>query len=493
MNFIPVTDDKLDPPGHQTGSGFREITEADLSPQQFTPVETFGMQATNVFGAGDIVGAAVNSVLRGKGWQDYQKWKDSFKQSREVAVAENPRAAMAGSVAAIVPEMALGGAVGKAVQAGSKAVGLASKIAPWAEANPIISKVLSGGMSGAGYGAASGAGEAASTGEDMLSGAVSGAGAGAFVGGAVGGVFGTFSKIFRGAGDRADDAVIKSIGRVDDTVRKDVLSIVRADKPLQKLIAKDAMAAGEAAAHRVDEVVAKFEPEFQRLEGKGVDALDISKAFADEISALSKTPLKERAVKELESVSDSVLKTLAHGKDATKAEGRTVSFKDIAGVIDELATGGGKRAERSADIFRTLRDKAFSSLDGEAKEAANAIKRLEGEKKALTAISDALKGKPESDGGIHKIISLFTHHGPVGAGLALAAGHPIPAAVLAAPASKRAADSALAMLQREAAAGNPKAIALLKSAGIIRKVGTAGAASVGATQNGTIAEQWAAQ
>jgi hypothetical protein len=503
MKLEAITEDQLDP---VASGGLIPITEADLDPQaQFTPTETFGLQSTDLFGAGDAIGAVVNSILRGG---KYDEWRKKFAAARKLAAEQNPIASTAGKVTSFASELAVGGAAGKVVQGLGKASGVAAKLAPWAEANPIIAKTLSGAASGAGFGAASGAGQALSADGDVLAGAAGGAVPGAVAGGVIGSAAGVISKLFRGAGERADKALMRTVGEVDDVARKDVLETLRADKSLQKAVAKGAEETTPFVTKKIADITAKLEPLLAKSESPTIGG--IWKAFDQEISGLAKSPLKERVIDDLASVRKSVLKSWApdfvaalESAEAKQSSAvrdsivkqlgaQKVPAKEVSDVISQLVEEG-TRGKVSQNVFKKLRDEAFESAKSqESKSVVNEVRRLEKEKTALENIMSAVKSKRgEGDGGLHRIISLFTHHGPVGAGLALAAGHPIPAAILAAPAVGRIGNATLAMLQREAAAGNQRAIRIIQAAQAAQTVGTAGAGMAGSATTTTLANEGA--
>src|SRR5688572_12467128 len=93
--------------------GLADTFVEDAGDPQFTPTETFGLQATNLFGGGDAIGAVVNSIVRGG---KYDEWRKRFATARQLAAAQNPIASTAGRVTSFASELAVGGAVGKAVQ-----------------------------------------------------------------------------------------------------------------------------------------------------------------------------------------------------------------------------------------------------------------------------------------------------------------------------------------------------------------------------------------
>lgn len=514
MNFAPVSEAQLDP----IPQGFAAIDSSALdaqspeaSGQEYTPLETVGLRGTNVFGAGPVIGAVVNSLTRGG---TYKEWLDKFKVAKQEASEQNPTAAKVGSGASIVAETILGGAFGKAVAGGSKLAGLSGRVLPWAEANPVMSHVLSGIGGGAAYGAASGAGEALTEEKDIGSEALKGAAGGALVGGALGGIFGGLSKVARGAVEREEGAIVKGAlkGGEAKAVRDDVVSLLRKDPEIRSVIAKGVEEATPVLRGRMEAVLERKGMLLDALDGgKGISLGGTMKAIDKEINELAKTPLQEGSQKALEGLKESILKAWAPteireallSKEAKESQALTNAlmkkldnfhvpskkFSDLERSVEEAFEGQQKIAvQKAVGNALTKQIESASGKGATEKAAAEELSKLNRDYAALSAISESL-GKAsgvEPVHGMHKLMSIFTHHGPVGAAVALASGHPIPAAVLAAPALAKKGDKVLAYLQREAAVGNQKAIKILQAAEAAKSVGTAGSGAVGSAQSGML-------
>lgn len=172
-------EDPAQPPS--LAAGFQE----DQTVPQESAGRSFLLNATNVFGAAPALSGALRYLTEGT---PYKQGRDEYQAQIDAAKDQHKYASGAGSVASLLPETALGGAFGKVIGAGAKGIGLASKAAPFLEANPVLDKVIHGIGAGGAYGAASGAGTALSHGDDVLSSAAKGAAVGGAFGGALGGV-----------------------------------------------------------------------------------------------------------------------------------------------------------------------------------------------------------------------------------------------------------------------------------------------------------------
>jgi hypothetical protein len=505
MKFVPVTEQQLDP----VPQGFARINEAELDadPEEIGAGETFAQNATNVFGAGPVLVAALQHIVNGR---PYQEVKNAYRARMEAGAEQNPKAALAGKVGSIVPETILGGAAGKAISGASKFAGITSKVAPWAANNPVMAHVLEGIAGGGAYGAASGAGEAASEDRDIAEGALKGGAGGAVVGGGLGAIFGGLSKFARGAAEREETQIVKGALKGDEAraVRGDVVSLLRGDPELRSIIARDAAESVPKLRQRLEEIASKRAVIMDTIDdGAGISLGRFAKSIDTEIAELSKTPLQEGAQKALEGLKTSILKAwappeLREALASDLAKESTVFSENMLKRLDKVNVPSKRflELERSAEdafngqqkiavqkaIGGAIANHVESSTDKIAKESLDKLSR---DYSALSAITESVGSRTaEPVEGMHKLLSIFTHHGPVGAAVALASGHPIPAAVLAAPALAKKGNQVLAYLEREAAAGNQKAIKVLKAAEAAKTVGTAGAGAVGSAQAGTLSE-----
>ena len=162
---------------------------APVAPQapQESAGRSFALQATNVFGAGPVISGVLRKLTEGI---PYAQGRDEYQAQIDAAKQQHPTASTIGSVASLIPETVLGGAAGKAVGAGAKALGVARTFA-----NPVVDAAVHGAVAGAGYGAATQAGSAASHGEDVLPAAGVGALGGAALGGVLGAAGGKIAQV----------------------------------------------------------------------------------------------------------------------------------------------------------------------------------------------------------------------------------------------------------------------------------------------------------
>lgn len=511
--FAEITPDQLDP----EPAGFKSIDPSSLDPEptQYTPGESFVLNASNLFGAGPAIQGFLHSRIEGG---DYEKWRQAYQQATEQATAQNPKAALAGKGTALVTETGIGGGVGKAIGAAGKAAGIAERVAPFVKANPLISSVLESGLAGAGYGAASGAGEAASKGEDVTAGALRGAGGGAVIGGALGAVTGGIAKAARGAVERADNALVPGVtDALTGAERGEVVSALRKEPELQRLANKPTAEAVAGLEQRAAKTLEKADELIAHIDSKagGIPIGKFASVIDSEIAQLGKTPLREQYVKALQLAKESALKSWVPeelsqllSSEAAK-ESRTglmenlLKRRDASAVplskLEELARDVPKNLPGTpevkayvGDVLRSVRDAHLENVAAkipEIKGAAEALRDLDKDFKIISTITEAIKERPTGEhGGLASLISLFTHHGPLGAAAALASGHPIPAAILAAPAVAKKGTQILAWLEREAANGNQKAIRILKAADAAKSVGLAGAGAVGNARSGMLAD-----
>lgn len=538
------------PPARGTVDDILAAQDPGQAPARtFSGPETFGLEATNLFGAGPVLRGVLAKIQGG-----------DFTAAREGAQAdldaienddEHPWARRAGKLAALAGETVAGGAVGKAVGAGAKAVGAVAKLAPWAEAHPVLARALEGVASGAAFGGASGAGEAASKGEDILPAAGKGAIAGGALGGALGAVTGKLGKALRGAPEAESEDLLRGVshgtgeqGSATVTARKlvdrdkhDILATLRADPELAQAVQKPAKEALPLLERRLNEVGSKLDPRYDIVDQVtgGVSVHNLVNVLNDEIAQLGKSPLNEQYIRAVEDIKQSVLKAwapeaerISHSQgiladmgikvpDKLQPEDVMVPTREVRAMVTRLQTRGsqvinplnpGEASKLKADMATMMKSFIDSHLDvaaehsPEAKMAVDGIRALNNTYSALKNMYKAVeqRGWKESTGSTSAqghLASLFQHGGLAGAGAlalhgnlpgaaaALIAGHVIPKL----PVAVRAGNSALAQLQRGLEAGNPRAIALMKAIQAGQRVGTAGAGALGAATTGTLATQ----
>jgi hypothetical protein len=530
------------------GSDWSVVPETP--PRTFSAGETFGLNAANLFGAGPAVYSALKYIAEGDpykktaaaeaGRQDYQSALDATEADDEHAWARR-----AGKLAAIGAETAIGGAAGKAIGLGAKAIGLAGKVAPWAEANPLISKVLAGAGSGAAYGAASGAGTAASKGQDVGTEALKGAGVGAARGAALSGVAGGAGKLLKGAPEREEADLLRGItngtgehGGATATAKKvvardkeDIIATLRSDPEARAVVSGPAKDALPLLEGRMETVGSQLDPLYDikdRATG-GISMHGLVNFIDDESAKLAKTPLNELHIKALQDVKQSAINAWAPGLDKVASsqaklgamgietplrlqpQDVMVPTRDVRALVTRLQKRGsqvinplnpGEASQMKADIARTMKTFLDADLDIAAEqspEVAAAVAKIRELNPVYSAYANMTKaveqraqkevtGSPSMLGNLKKLVS---GHG-YGAAAAMALHGNLPAAagiattaLLAdqAPKIARGVNASLATLQRAAEAGNPKARALLDTLTNLRRIGTAGAGHVGSVVN----------
>ncbi len=183
--YDPAPGARLVPP---TSNEYEPAPDAALvapGVPQLSAGESFAANASNVFGAAPVISGVIRHLTEGV---PYAQARDQYQQQIiDQSKEQHPTASTVGSVASLVPETVIGGAVGKVAGAVGKAAGLAAKAAPFIEAHPLITKAAQGALGGAAYGAAGGAGSAASHGQDVLPAAAEGGVGGGVIGGVLGG------------------------------------------------------------------------------------------------------------------------------------------------------------------------------------------------------------------------------------------------------------------------------------------------------------------
>jgi hypothetical protein len=553
MNGLPegfVPD--AQPAGGAFPEGFQPDATTSTPPRTFSGAETFGLNAANLFGAGPTVYSALKYIAEGDPYKkaaaadaaraDYQGALDTTEADDEHAWARR-----AGKLAALGGETLVGGGVGKALSIGAKGVGLAAKLAPWAEANPIISKVLAGAGSGAAYGAASGAGTAASKGQDVGEEALKGAGVGAVLGGALSGVGGVAGKLLKGAPEHEEADLLRGItngtgefGGATATAKKivsrdkeDIIATLRSDPELRAVVSGPAKEAMPLLQQRLEQTGSKLDPLYDVVDRAtgGVSVHGLVNTIDDEIQRLGRTPLNELYVNALKDIKQSALNAWAPDLEKVAAsQGKLAAMgietplrlqpqdvmvptRDVRAMVTRLQTRGsqvinplnpGEASQMKADIAGFLKGFLDSHLDVAAEQSpatAAAVKAIYDINPVYSALKNMMKAveqraQKEGTGSVSmggNLKHLLTH-GAGGAAAAMLLHGNLPGAAVTgagallasqAPRLARGATTAMANLERAVAAGNPKARALMDTLTNLRKVGTAGAGHVGNVTNST--------
>lgn len=584
-------------------------------PTNYSPLETVGLNAANLFNLEPAAVGAYQSVVNNK---DYAAERDAQRARIEVANEQNPISSYVGRGAALAGETLIGGGVGKAVSLGAKAAGAAEAL------SPVLQKIGStgtaiakGALGGAAYGAAGAGGEALSKGEDVLPAAAEGAVTGGALGGALGGVAHKVGEAFEGAIGKQNESIVRGASEralprkqsalaalVEDELPKDAKSSITAGQVIQEnLPTLKGLRSGnyETVARAADEVQQKvsslevgkadnYKLVDKALKG-GFDAkapidalenraateteapwrrvlLDKAKALKEQWSSVG-TDEAKRLLETMRVTGDQtardalegLAKELPASKQWTKADfldhlvggERGAARKNWADIDPELrraveqlpfrfdgnlkipsqdlrrlltisqdeaesalgtlnATKNARLASLGQEVLgssmnRTL-DAAAATGDDAVERAVQTIRDTNVRQSVLLKLNEAVSkkieklqlGKPTLGGiaghGIANVLGGYEALGAVKHALTgdfAGAAKDASAAVLAkfAPqaivGAKRGAIDSLALLQREVAKGNPRAIALLKAAQQARRVGTAGAGAVGAVTAGTLA------
>lgn len=521
-------------------------TESAAPARTFSAPETFGLHAANLFGAGPAVYGVLKYIGESNPYKksgaydaargDYQSALDTTEADDEHAWARR-----AGKLAAIGGETVLGGAAGRAIGLGGRALGIGAKLAPWAEANPIISKVLSGAGSGAAYGAASGAGSAASKGEDVTRGALVGAGTGAAFGGALGAVAGGAGKLLRAAPEHEEADLLRGVtngtgefGGATPTVKKavmrdqiDIIGVLRKDPELRAVVSGPAKEALPLLHQRLEQVGSHLDPLYDVVDRTtgGVSVHGLVNTLDDHIQELARTPLNERMIGALEDVKQSALKAWAPDLErVAKSQGKLTAMgietparlqpadvmvptRDVRAMVTKLQKSGtkitdalnpGDASQVKADIAKFMKGFIDSHLDVAAEQSPEAAAAVRGIYEinpvysALRNMSKAVEQRAQKEGtgspSVGGALKSLLTHGAGGATAAMLLHGNLPGAAATAtgallttqaPKIARGATASLASLQRAAQAGNPKARALIDTLTNLRRVGTAGAGHVG--------------
>lgn len=523
------------------------VPDAPVAPlRTFSGPETFGLHAANLFGAGPTVYGAIKYIQEGniyKARQAYDAARGDYASALDATENDDEHAwaRRAGKLAAIGGETVIGGGVGRALSIGGKALGVGAKLAPWAEANPILSKVLSGAGSGAAYGAASGAGSAASKGEDVTSGALVGAGTGAAFGGALGAVGGVAGKVLKAAPEHEEADLLRGVtngtgefGGATPTVKKavmrdqaDIISVLRKDPELRSVVSGPAKEALPLVQHRLEQVGSRLDPLYDVVDKTtgGVSVHGLVNTIDDEIQRLARTPLNERMIGALEDVKQSALKAWAPDLEkVAKSQGKLsamgidtplrlqpedvmVPTRDVRAMVTKLQRTGtkitdalnpGDASQVKADIAKFMKGFIDSHLDVAAEQSPEAALAVRGIYEinpiysALRNMSKAIEQRAQKEGtgspSVGGALKTLLTHGAGGGTVAMLLHGNLPGALALgagsllahqAPKLARGATASLASLQRAVEAGNPKARALMDTLTNLRKVGTAGGGHVG--------------
>lgn len=526
---------------------------AEPPARTFSAPETFGLNAINLFGAGPTVYGALKYIQSGGQEGSYSKARDELQADIDATENDDEHkwARRLGKATAFAGEAVVGGGVGKAVSLGAKATGFAAKLAPWAAENPLIAKALSGAAGGAAYGAAGGAGAAASRGEDVVEGGRRGFVSGAVLGGALGTAAGVGGKLLRGAGAREEADLLRGVAEGEgthgsatktakmmlDRDKEDIIRTLRSEPELRAAASAPAKEALPVFQSKLEEVGGKLDPHYDVVDKVtgGVSVHNLVNTIDDEIARLGKTPLNEVYTTALQDIKQSALKAWAPDLERVAAsQGKLaemgietplrlqpkdvmVPTRDVRAMVTRLQTRGsqvinplnpGEASQMKADLAGFLKGFLDSHLDVAAEQSPAAAKAVESIR-ALNSTYSALRnmtkaieqrGWKEATGSTSTaghLQGLFQHAGTGGALLMAAHGN-IPGAVAALasgalvpkiPLAARAANAALANVQRAAAAGNPNALRLLRSLQVAQKVGTAGAGAVGSVVSHQLGDQ----
>ncbi len=189
------------------GNPFAGLKYVEDEPETYSPIETVGRNAVNVFGLAAPVSGVVQKLLNNR---PYEEGRDETRRHLEESNEQNPISSYVGKAAALIPETLIGGAASKAVQLGSKAVGATELLSPVLQKlGSTGTAIAKGALGGAGYGAAGGAGEALSKGEDVLPAAAESALTGGLIGGALGGVAHKVGEAFEGAIGKQNESIVR--------------------------------------------------------------------------------------------------------------------------------------------------------------------------------------------------------------------------------------------------------------------------------------------
>lgn len=224
---------KYSPDESSSGSPFAGLKYVEDEPEQYSPIETVGRNAVNLFGAGPALSGVVQHLMSGR---DYTEGRDETRRHLEEANEQNPTSALVGKGLALVGETAVGGGVGKAISLGSRAIGVTEALSPLMQKlGTTGAAAAKGALGGAGYGAASSAGEALSEGKDVLPATLEGAGSGAILGGAIGGVVGKIGETYRNARGLQNESIVRGASERALPRKQSALANLFGDAPKSEL------------------------------------------------------------------------------------------------------------------------------------------------------------------------------------------------------------------------------------------------------------------
>ncbi len=458
-----------------------------------------------------------------------------------------PETILAGGVGRIA------GAGAKALGVGETAAKLLPNAARYIEESPIASSTIKGALSGAGYGAASGAGEALSEGKDILPAAAEGSLGGAVLGGGLGAVTGKLGKMLKGAPLKEEEEILRGLtagegtkGSATVTAKKlvandraDILETLRGDPELRQVIGKPAKEVKPILDTRLEKVGSQLDPHYDVVDKTtgGVSIHNLVNVLDDEVARLKKTPLNEQYIRAVNDIKKSALDAWAPelmerikgnarmtdlGLDIPKKlipEDIYVPTRDVRAMVTRLQTRGSQVINplnpseatiMKNDMAQMMKGFIDAHLDraaeegGEAgKAAVDSIRDLNKQYSAYKNMQKAVEQRSWKEdtgsksvgghlatmfqhGGALAAVPMLLHGNVPGAIGSVVAGHVIPKY---APKVAAGATAMLATLAREAEAGNPKAVHLLKTLAALKKAGTAGAGSVGSATTQSLAQQ----
>lgn len=511
----------------------------DVAPVSLSPLETFGAQAVNVFGAGPAIAGAIGAVQG----HDYAASRDAYAQMLAQAEQDNPLSSKAGRITSLLPETVIGGAAGKLVAPAVKAFSTAARLGKTASA------AAGGVVGGAGFGAAGEVGKGLSAGKDagdIALDALEGGLTGGALGGVLGGAAHKVGEFLGKAGERevaglvpeiAEGAGAKAAKRLAKN-RENIVEVLKTEPTLLAASRRGALEALPVFKSKLEEIGGKLDPLYKQIDAAtgGVSVRELVGHLDSEIKSLNKTPLNEAYSGGLQKIRDSILDAWAPAmRDAEKvaadlrAQGITripasLTPQDVlvptqavrklttqlqtraVGVADGLHPSEAAKAKAEfAVIVKGFLDSHLDAGGAKALGLAEAVKAIREINKKYSAVAQMLEAveqrsvKEATAGGTKTIARDILHRGSmIGAGVAAITGHPLAALGSLAshqiidhlPALAKAADSRVAHIQRLAEAGNPQALKLIRSVQAARQVGTAGAGAAGSSLTTTMgAEQ----
>lgn len=516
--------------------------------QDFSPGETFLRHAANPFGVAPALNGVLQHLVYG---EDYASARDRYRAQLDQSAEQNPKAAFAGKVGALGPEMLVGGGLGKIAQGVVKGAGLLPKLAALADGSPVLTGAAKGALGGAAYSAAGGAGEALSEGKDILPAAGKAALVGGGIGGALGAVAGKVSKAYKGAAAKEGEDILTGLRRGEGTKgastvtaakmldrdKEDIVRVVRENPELRKLYGKPAKEALPAFHDALDKTGASLDPHYNVIDKVtgGVSVHNLVNSLDQEIQRLGKDPLNEKAIEAINEIKRSAVRAWAPRLLETErsrqilsdagmeipqrlvGEDVLVPTREVRKMVTRLQKRGsnvintlnpGEASELKTELGKMMKGILDDGLDvasensPDVAKAVTSVRKLNSDYSALATMSKSIeqRGWKEATGnqtGHGLVNTLFSHGGIAGAAaMAMHGNLPGAAGIVAAthvlpqlPKVRRATTSGLARLQEQATAGNPKALKLLSGLKRGQQAGTAAGGAIGAASNGNLAEQ----